>query len=305
APPVSVKVTGDVAVTGNVTLPATNLDLAAATLTTAAGAAASTVNLQTSTTVNGIDAKGSLTLAGNTVTVTGTAAVAKDATLAIGSTAGLTLNGEVTVATGAAIEVSGTYTLDADASGTNNGTVTVNNGGEIKSYAHIDGDGENIVKEGGKVGFDSVNTTTYIAGPGGLFVPSGDGTFTYGNGFYTINGPVSVNGTWNTGLIGLHDIKLHVASGTLTIPTDKWLRLTNADADDVADTAHPRSLTGAEDAKIEVVGKLYLEKASVTVNFYTSTGTVVSYTEDGAFYVVPAGTYNWTPASNRWVATAP
>ncbi|MDR3144675.1 MAG: hypothetical protein LBU21_00200, partial [Treponema sp.] len=272
-----VKISGEVAVTGDGTAitPSATLDLSAATLSIGAGVTGTTLSPTAATTVKAIDAKSSLSLSGSsTVTVTGAFTVADAITVTVGTNA--------------------TFVLDAAASGTNNGTVTIN--GTIQSYAHIDGDGENTVSATGKVAFgvDNGGNPVYIAGPAGdspeKFVLGSGGTFTYGNGFYTIKGPVSVNGGWDTGLIDLHNEKLHIASGTLTIPSGKSLRMKNEGT--------LRSLTGEVGAQITVDngGKLYLEENdAMGKNFYASAGTAVTYdTSISGLNIVPANTYTWT-----------
>ncbi|MDR3160049.1 MAG: hypothetical protein LBU28_00365 [Spirochaetaceae bacterium] len=107
-------------------------------------------------------------------------------------------------------------------------------------------------------------------------------------------GPVKANGSWDAArsdVIALHNVKLHIESGTLTIPNGKSLRLTNDGG-----VANLRSLTGEDGAHITIEsgGYLYLEQNAVGANFYTSMGDPVSYTITGPFNTVPSGTYDWT-----------
>jgi hypothetical protein len=254
-----------------------------------------------------VAADGSVTISGGTLTFTATTVeippgvtlkVANDGVLEVPASGTLRVKGTVensgnidVAATGTyqivpgavinnnntgRISVSGTYDLNPGASGTNNGRVTVENDGVINSYAHIAGNGENIVKKGGKVYFtagelitgDSTDTT-----PSPIFELDTDAQFSYGNGFYSVDAGtvkikkrVTIDGNLTT---------LYIAAGaTLELASGADLGL------EIKNDANNNALRGFGEGtapKIKVTDGthwVYRETGQV-VNFYYDNGTNV------------------------------
>jgi hypothetical protein len=307
---------------------------AAAELAAVLGADKATVSGATVTLIDNVNIPAALTVT-----------VGNGVTLDVASAKTLTVDGVID--NNGEISVSGTYIIpaptgDITSRGSNNGKVTVKSGGDLQSYGDaIAGEGETVVETGGKVawGKDDNGATVYSAGPSSaspkrfvLSAAEGDkagGYLVYGNTFYRIGGSVSFNASWSGAgydVIDLHNESFTIEAGTFTIPSSAGFRVKNSkyedtdndgNLDEIPDTTNVRTIEGEAGATIAVEGKLYLEIGSVTLNFYTSTGTVVTTTTTGssATYVgyntIPAGTYKWetfTPTSGQettgWKAQA-
>jgi hypothetical protein len=243
-----------------------------------------------------------------TVSSGGTLSV-KNATLAVNET--ITVEGTfavdganaIDIQAGGGIEVTGTYNLAANAGGNNLGTVTIGPGGVVRNGANVNigGGGTNVVQAGGTVYFNG-DSVPFIGTDATAKFQVTQGTFTYTNGGYTLEGKATValgNDDSGDAIARIsEDKRLTLAAGAeLTIAAAGSLRISN-------NSGAGGSAIKGTDATSKVIIEASSTGRGLYYNYASYSGGYTYFFEnDGTTTTVSAADYSVAPGTYTWDAT--